>query len=235
MQSKKTIQPGQRQNLERLIDAALAEVRSTIDVSTLSECRTLFKKRVPFSLRTWVAAAMALQAVQDGNASQGRQRQRDQKRRDEAENRQSSRSERHERSERNERAERADRSERADRPARQPADAPAQVPGENHPSFQQRENRYQGEGPTLFVSAGRRQRFYARVALKLIADHTGFEETSIGDIRTMDNYSFITVDPAVEQRIIDGLHGVMFRGRPLTVNPARKRDDQDADGEIQED
>jgi len=76
---------------------------------------------------------------------------------------------------------------------------------------------------TLFVSAGRRQRFYARIAIKLLLDIPGVADESVGDIRTMDNYSFIVVDPAVEEAVIAGLSGYDFKGRTLAANRARKR------------
>lgn len=90
-----------------------------------------------------------------------------------------------------------------------------------------RENRYHGEGVTLFVSAGRRQRFYARVAIKILLETPGIAEGNIGDIRTMDNYSFIVVDPAIEDAVLATLNGFDFKGRVLAANRARKRDEND--------
>jgi hypothetical protein len=76
---------------------------------------------------------------------------------------------------------------------------------------------------TLFVSAGRRQRFYARVAIKQLLETPGVSSEQIGDIRTMDNYSFIVVDPAVEDTVLATLNGFDFKGRVLAANRARKK------------
>jgi len=56
----------------------------------------------------------------------------------------------------------------------------------------------------------------------------GVAEESIGELRVMDNYSFVTIDPSVEELVIAGLNGKEFRGRPLSVNRAKKRDEPPA-------
>lgn len=124
----------------------------------------------------------------------------------------------------------------SERPARPAAEAGKAGParpspeGEGREPPKRRERRYEGEGVTLFVSAGRRQRFYARVALDLLFETPGVSEEAVGDVRTMDNYSFITVDPAIEELVIAALDGRDFRGRALGVNRARKKGDRQ-DGE----
>jgi phage gp45-like len=51
-------------------------------------------------------------------------------------------------------------------------------------------------------------------------------EEQIGDIRTMDNYCFINIDPAAEEAAIRILGGTEYKGRLLTVNRAKKKEDQ---------
>ena len=108
--------------------------------------------------------------------------------------------------------------------AEQASPVKAEEPAERQ--IKKRERRYEGEGITLFVGAGRRQRFYARVALDMLFAIPGVQDLSVGDVRTMDNYSFITVDPAVEELVVSALNGADFRGKPLTVNRAKKRSEQ---------
>lgn len=133
---------------------------------------------------------------------------------------------------------RAEKARGAERPARAAAVGEAGKAGAARPAPEgegreppkRRERRYEGEGVTLFVSAGRRQRFYARVALDLLFETPGVSEEAVGDVRTMDNYSFITVDPAIEELVIAALDGRDFRGRALGVNRARKKGErQDGD------
>lgn len=195
-----------RAAIEATFDEALAEVRAAGDVALLQECRAIFRGRVPLHLRAYVAAALALK---------GAGRQPDHRRQ----------------------VPEAPRDKRKDgRPGKPvPAQAApaARKPEKTRPSpeghdvsnrhDEPRENRYRGEGVTLFVSAGRRQRFYARVAVKILQEIPGVSGDAIGDIRTMDNYSFIVVDPAIEESVIASLHGYDFKGRVLAVNRARKK------------
>jgi len=222
-----------RAALEAAFDEALAEVRAAGDVALLQECRSIFRKRVPLNLRAYVAAALALKGAGASRPSDARGRNAD-----------SGRNDRNDRDGRNERGDKRkdgrqqkdaqpapssgkspkQKKEQPPRESREAREPRAAVePAETREPREVRENRYRGEGVTLFVSAGRRQRFYARVAIKVLLDIPGVADESVGDIRTMDNYSFIVVDPAVEEIVIAGLNGYDFKGRVLAVNRARKR------------
>lgn len=196
-----------RAAIEAEFDEALAEVRATADVALLQECRAIFRARVPFNLRAYVAAALALKYA--GGSRQPEKRSRDGKGgRGRAEGRPDNRAES---------VARQAKPKKEEKPAREPEAKEPREPREV------RENRYRGEGVTLFVSAGRRQRFYARVAVKMLLDIPGVADEQVGDVRTMDNYSFIVVDPAVEDAVIAALNGYDLKGRTLAVNRARKR------------
>ncbi len=214
MPSHTILPEARRAALAAAVDEALNEVREASDVALLQECRAIFRARVPLHLRAYVAAALALKAAsgpaaRGGKAEDGRRRKS---------------------------AEQRDREPqaKADRPAREPKKAEPRVreerakeakpaEREDRERVAERENRYRGEGVTLFVSAGRRQRFYSRIAAKVVADAAGIGEERIGDIRTMDNYSFVVVDPSVEEAVLSALSGFDWKGRSLTVNRARKR------------
>ena len=45
----------------------------------------------------------------------------------------------------------------------------------------------------------------------------------IGDIKILDNYSFITLSSQASETAIDNLDGIDYRGRKLTVNFAKKK------------
>lgn len=202
--SSHSITEAQRQALAMLFDSALEEVRATTDVSLLQECRTVFRKRVPLHLRGYVAALVASKAIglnkpqEAGNfARRGEPRARNKPPRDR-------------------------QKPTADR--QEPAAADVRKPQlQERRQIEERQNRFQGEGVTLFVSAGRRQRFNARAALKVLLDIPGVQSEAIGDIRTMDNYCFIVVDPDVEQTILSVLDGYDLKGRRLSANRARKK------------
>jgi hypothetical protein len=204
-----------RAAIEAVIDEALTEVRGASDVALLHECRAIFRGKVPLSLRAYVAAAFALRLASGGAADQRRGRQRDDVR---AEGRGHGAAA----------VKKPGDNKRPDRNAPDRINPPPKAvsdrkdaPERREPEI--RENRYRGEGVTLFVSAGRRQRFYARVAIKQLLDTPGVSSEQVGDIRTMDNYSFIVVDPAVEDTVISALDGLDFKGRILAANRARKK------------
>lgn len=225
MPSHTILPEARRAALAAAVDEALKEVREASDVALLQECRALFRARVPLHLRAYVAAALALKAasgssVRGGKGEDGRRRksaeQRDRDREPQA---------------------------KADRPAREPKKAEPRVrearPKEakaterdDRERVAERENRYRGEGVTLFVSAGRRQRFYSRIAAKVVAEAAGIGEERIGDIRTMDNYSFVVVDPDVEEAVLSALSGYDWKGRSLTINRARKRGEGAPDASV---
>jgi len=184
------------QVLSRLIDLSLDEVRSCPDVSVLNRYRQLFRKRVPLHLRAYVAARL-LQRLESGAGMGGDKRKKDQPVASRKKAQEQSRE-------------------------RQPkAEAKEMPPEAKEPKT--RHNRYRGEGVVLFVNAGRRQRFYARIAIGLLEDAPGVGASLVGDVRTMDNYSFIEVAPEAEDAAIAALTGFEFKGRSLVANRARKK------------
>jgi len=79
------------------------------------------------------------------------------------------------------------------------------------------------ESKRLFFSVGRSRRVFPREILGLINAKTAIPREDIGAIRILDNYSFVQVRDTVAEKIIEALNGTIFRGRPLTVNYAKSR------------
>jgi hypothetical protein len=79
----------------------------------------------------------------------------------------------------------------------------------------------------LFFSVGRSRRVFPREILGLINNKTAIPREDIGSIRILDNYSFVQVRETVAEKIIEALNGLVFRGRPLTVNYAKSRKDDE--------
>jgi hypothetical protein len=200
--------------MENLIDEIMDELRVPSNIPILHECRTLFRKKVPLTMRAYVAAALAYRFSDPGNTgSSGQPRK----------------------SQAEQRGIRNDPRKTPQRDSPRPPQHEPKTDSQREPQKElhrepqreiSRENRYQGEGIVLFVGAGRRQRFYARIALRLLIDSGQVREDQIGDIRTMDNYSFINVDPAMEETAIQVLGGTEYKGRLLTVNRAKKKEEQ---------
>ena len=73
---------------------------------------------------------------------------------------------------------------------------------------------------------GKRQRLYPRILIDILIDVAGLAPEAIGEVRAFDNYSFVDIDPQKSESVISALNGYDFRGRKLSVGPAKKRDGQ---------
>ncbi|MBN2875195.1 MAG: DbpA RNA binding domain-containing protein, partial [Spirochaetales bacterium] len=209
MSSHSILPAARRAAIEAAFDEALADVRAAGDVALLQECRAIFRQRVPLHLRAYVAAALVLNgSPATTRAPQNKDKAKQQLPRNARKGETGSLGTQSA-------PERArDKKARPGSAGEQRGESASREPRET------REKRYRGEGVTLFVSAGRRQRFYSRIAVKLLLEIPGVADESIGDIRTMDNYSFIVVDPAVEDAVLATLNGYDFKGRIIAANRA---------------
>ncbi len=203
--------------LDAFLDGILAELRDPADPIALNEIRAAFRKRVPFNLRSYAAAALILRAAglsrapgrplaKEALASAAKDQQRVPKE-----------------------AKASDRSVRGAKQARAKAEGNAKNQArasETDRAAQPSRPRFVGEGVTLFFSMGKRQRLYPRILIDLLIDVGGLEPDSIGEVRAFDNYSFADLDPQKSAAAIAALDGYEFRGRKLSVGPAKKRDGQ---------
>lgn len=78
---------------------------------------------------------------------------------------------------------------------------------------------------TLFVSIGKNRRVFPRDLSRLFSGTLEIKAGSIGNIKVLDNYSFIDVPETLAERAISLLDGKDFRGRKITVNHARKKEE----------
>lgn len=79
------------------------------------------------------------------------------------------------------------------------------------------------DGKSLFVGVGKNRKVYPKDLIQLIVGTGHVTRDEIGEIKILDNYSFVTVHPDSAEKIIDSLDGDLYRGRKLTVNFARKK------------
>ncbi|MFP4377505.1 MAG: DbpA RNA binding domain-containing protein [Spirochaetales bacterium] len=76
---------------------------------------------------------------------------------------------------------------------------------------------------SIFVSIGRNRRVHTRDLITFFTSADGVSREDIGQIKVLDNYSFVEVSTDKAQRAIDALNGTELRGRKLTVNFARRK------------
>lgn len=84
------------------------------------------------------------------------------------------------------------------------------------------------EGPsrdytTLFISIGKNKKVFPGDLTKLFCSALGITNDDIGNIKILDNYSFLDINPGHADAAIEKLNGTDYRGRRITVNHARKK------------
>ncbi|TFG65364.1 MAG: DEAD/DEAH box helicase [Spirochaetales bacterium] len=79
---------------------------------------------------------------------------------------------------------------------------------------------------TLFVSVGKNRSIFPRDLAKFFSTALNINQEEIGSIKILDNYSFIEIATSHAQKAIDQLDGKDFKGRKITVNHARKKEEK---------
>jgi hypothetical protein len=76
------------------------------------------------------------------------------------------------------------------------------------------------------VSIGRNRRVYPRDLGDFFVQKLGIRPDEIGNVRVFDKYSFVEISPSRAQDAITRLTGADYKGRILTVNYAKKKEDK---------
>lgn len=76
---------------------------------------------------------------------------------------------------------------------------------------------------SIFVSIGRNKRVHTRDLITFFTSADGITRDDVGQIKVLDNYSFVEVTKDKAQAAIEALNGQELRGRKLTVNFARRK------------
>lgn len=84
---------------------------------------------------------------------------------------------------------------------------------------------------TIFVGIGRNRRVYPRDLVGLLISVAGLERDRIGDIRVLANYSFVQLFTEDSDKAINALNGYEYRGRKLSVSYSRQKGDDTAESE----
>lgn len=173
--------PFNKEETGKRVDDLLRKIRSEADPVTLNTYRSIIRRRVPFFMRTYLAAYLLMREEhQDGSKV----------------------------SHKKEKSNHGDTNFKGDEPKHS-------IPEE--------------EALHLFIGVGRNRRIFPRELLSLILTETSVSKEDIGNIRILDNYSFVQVRKTVADEIIEALNGKPYRGRPLTVNFARLRKEEDTE------
>lgn len=177
----------EEQRFVEMLKNAVERVKNEEDPVELNQYKKLFKKNVPFTLRSYVAAYLAKNSGFTGRRENFRNRRDGFKGRG-----------------------RYDQGEKFIRQDREPA--PRVVIDEELAA-------------TVFISIGRNRRVFPRDLISLIVQNSSVERSRIGDIRVLDNYSFVQLYAEDCDKVISSLDGLEYRGRKLSCSYSRKNDD----------
>ena len=177
----------EEQRFVDMLKNAVERVKNDEDPVELNQYKKLFKKNVPFALRSYVAAYLAKNSVYGGRRDNFRGRRDGFKGRG-----------------------RYEQGEKFFRQDREPA--PRVVIDEELAA-------------TVFISIGRNRRVFPRDLISLIVQNSSVERSRIGDIRVLDNYSFVQLYAEDCDKVISSLDGLEYRGRKLSCSYSRKNDD----------
>ena len=75
----------------------------------------------------------------------------------------------------------------------------------------------------LFISIGKTRRIFPKDLVELFTSKLNLNKNQIGLIKVLDNYSFLEISSGVAERAISVLSGFNYKGRHLSVNYARKK------------
>lgn len=186
------------EQIAAFLKASVQQVKTEEDVEVLSQLKKVFKKNVPLTLRSYVAAYLL--KIATGNARRpyvgrnNRETTKENFRRNDFRNKQEFTSET------------ANTEERTHTPRPHVTIDPSQA-------------------TTIFIGIGRNRRVYPRDLVGLLISVAGLERDRIGDIRVLANYSFIQLFTEDADKAINALNGYDYRGRKLSVSYSRQKEE----------
>ena len=183
------------EQISAVLQDAVKKVKTEEDPYELTELKKIFKKNVPLTLRTYVAAYFAKQL--SSNYHTGTYQRRD----------------------------RYSRRSRFDEiPQNRMRDHTSETTVGTKPPVARAEIAEE-YAATVFVSIGRNRHVYPRDLVALISQAGGVPRERIGEIRVLDNYSFIQLFAEDADGVISLLDGYEYRGRRLSVSYSRKKNE----------
>ncbi len=224
--------PGDEEVLGDSIRRIVGRIRDDADPAELGRLRATIRRSVPFFMRSWFTAYL-LKAHLPFEPAAGQPERLEEARRREPPGRQQ-REVLREPASRGPRAaalaSRSDAQAGAQRPARgerQKGETRRESPGRQQASPSRPVVDRSGF-TQLFVSIGRNRRVFARELTDLFVEKLQIDAGEIGDVRVFDKYSFVDIAAARAVDAIARLSGTELKGRLITVNYAKKKEEKEA-------
>lgn len=214
-----------KEELSAMLQEMVVRIKTEEDILELKEIGRIFRKNVPLTMRSYMAAYLLKQLSLNGggrqNGGRNNGRRQDSSRYDSS--RQDGREQSRQKKEREPRGGRA--GESAGTGSSSAGNMGAEKTREKKP--QVRIPLDEALSTTLFLSVGRNRRVFPRDLVALISHAANIDRERIGDIRVLDNYSFVQLLSEDTDGIIAALDGSDYRGRKLSVSYSRKKEEDD--------
>jgi ATP-dependent RNA helicase DeaD len=222
VEAKKDTFPANDEVMKGVISSYLEKIRHDENPDDMNAYRKIIQRSVPFFMRSYFAAYLFKQLM----ATTGRQQQPSRGQRNRRPEERNEKPRRDDRREEKRPDRRNDRQEKSDRPNRQERPDRTERPDRQEPTPRLPES----EAVTLFVGIGKNRRVYAKDIVQLFGSVAHIDRSRLGQVKIMDNYSFIQISTEVADDAIAALNNADFRGRKLIVNFARKKQQSDESG-----
>jgi len=182
------------ETLKEWIESILEEIHEEEDPDELDAYRKIIKRDVPFFRRGYFAAYLLKQLRDQSGGGRGSSRGGRKKPADRKDQRRS----------------RKGRDRSGDGSSDRGGDRGGDEPKEGY--------------KTMFVGVGKNRKVFPRDLIQLFSGVDDISGSDIGQIKILDNYSFVELAEDKAENAIAELNGKEYRGRKLNVNYARKKD-----------
>ncbi len=189
--------------LREHIEDILRRIEEEEDPQELNAYRRLFKKHVPLFRRGYFAGFIIKHGLLQNENSDGRPRAKRARRED---------------------SRKAESRKDDNKRARAQDNAPSPVAAADERFREEGSENSESGLTSVFIGIGKNRRVYPKDLIQLFSEIENIETADIGQIKILDNYSFVEVNPEKAQAAIEHLNGSEYRGRKVTVNFARRKD-----------
>lgn len=192
------------ESVAAFLQDTVEKIRAEKDPEVLDDLKKVFKKNVPLTLRSYVAAYLIKNEMRHFHG----------KYRSNKDFRESKKS-------------------FSERPARERKNFTAATEETTNEERQPRP-RVQIDpslAATIFISIGRNRRVFPRDLVGLLVGAAGLDRDRIGDIRVLANYSFVQLFAEDAEKAISALNNYEYRGRSLSVSYSKQKDGDSANAD----
>lgn len=191
------------ESVAAFLQDTVEKIRSEKNPEVLDELKKVFKKNVPLTLRSYVAAYLIKNEMRHFHGKY-----------------------------RSNKDFRENKKNYTERPAREKKPVVSEESADSEERQPRPRVQIDPElAATIFISIGRNRRVFPRDLVGLLVGAAGLDRDRIGDIRVLANYSFVQLFAEDADKAIAALNEYNYRGRKLAVSYSRTKDEAESEEE----